>query len=45
MGMGGGLGGRELRGMMVTFTAVGTAIQQHGDATVKAPKPVVDLFT
>jgi uncharacterized protein YbjQ (UPF0145 family) len=45
MGMGGGLGGRELRGMMVTFTAVGTAIQQHGEVTVKAPKPVVDLFT
>jgi uncharacterized protein YbjQ (UPF0145 family) len=45
-GIGGGLtGGRELRGLMVTFTAVGTAIQQHEDATVKAPKPVVDLFT
>jgi uncharacterized protein YbjQ (UPF0145 family) len=46
VGMGGGLaGGRELRGMMVTFTAVGTAIHQHGKATVKAPKPTVDLFT
>jgi uncharacterized protein YbjQ (UPF0145 family) len=46
MGMGGGLaGGRELRGLMVTFTAVGTAIQQHGDATIKAPKPTIDLFT
>jgi uncharacterized protein YbjQ (UPF0145 family) len=46
MGMGGGLaGGRELRGLMVTFTAVGTAIQQHGEHTIKAPKPVVDLFT
>jgi uncharacterized protein YbjQ (UPF0145 family) len=45
-GMGGGLaGGRELRGLMVTFTAVGTAIQQHGDATIKAPKPTIDLFT
>ncbi|MGO9759919.1 MAG: heavy metal-binding domain-containing protein [Solirubrobacteraceae bacterium] len=46
MGMGGGLaGGRELRGLMVTFTAVGTAIQQHGDATIPAPKPTIDLFT
>jgi uncharacterized protein YbjQ (UPF0145 family) len=46
MGMGGGLaGGRELRGLMVTFTAVGTAIQQHRDATVKTPKPTIDLFT
>ncbi len=46
MGVGGGLaGGRELRGLMVTFTAVGTAIQQHGNATVQAPKPTVDLFT
>jgi uncharacterized protein YbjQ (UPF0145 family) len=45
-GMGGGMaGGRQLSGMMVTFTAVGTAIQQHGDATIPAPKPVVDLFT
>src|ERR1700683_1409147 len=45
MGMGGGLGGRELRGLMVTFTAVGTAIQQHGEATIPAPKPTIDLFT
>jgi uncharacterized protein YbjQ (UPF0145 family) len=47
-GMGGAVGGfgaRELRGMMVTFHAVGTAIQQHGNASVQAPKPVVDLFT
>jgi uncharacterized protein YbjQ (UPF0145 family) len=44
MGMGGGLvGGRELRGLMVTFTAVGTAIEQHGDHTVPAPKTTVDL--
>ncbi len=42
--LGGGVGMRELRGLMVTFTAVGTAIQQHGNATVKAPKPTVDLF-
>jgi uncharacterized protein YbjQ (UPF0145 family) len=47
-GMGGAVGGfgaRELRGMMVTFTAIGTAIHQHGDASVQAPKPVLDLFT
>ena len=43
--LGGGVGMGELRGMMVTFTAVGTAIQQRANATVKAPKPVVDLFT
>ena len=24
---------------------VGTAIQQHGDATIPAPKPTIDLFT
>jgi uncharacterized protein YbjQ (UPF0145 family) len=38
-------GGRELRGLMVTFTAVGTAIQQHGKSTVAAPKPTIDLFS
>jgi uncharacterized protein YbjQ (UPF0145 family) len=43
-GMGGGFGGGELRGMMVTFNAVGTAIRQHADAEIQAPKPVVDLF-
>ncbi len=43
--LGGGVGMREIRGLMVTFTAVGTAIRQHGDSTVEAPKPVVDLFT
>jgi uncharacterized protein YbjQ (UPF0145 family) len=43
--LGGGVGMREVRGLMVTFTAVGTAIQQHGKSTVTAPKPVVDLFS
>lgn len=46
-GMGGaigGFGGRELRGMMVTFNAVGTAIRQHEHAEIQAPEPVVDLF-
>src|ERR1700685_2306024 len=31
--LGGGVGMREVRGLMVTFTAVGTAIQQHGKST------------
>jgi uncharacterized protein YbjQ (UPF0145 family) len=43
-GMGGGFGASELRGMMVTFNAVGTAIRQHADAEIQAPKPIVDLF-
>jgi hypothetical protein len=29
---------------MVTFNAIGTAIQEHGQATVQPPKPVIDLF-
>jgi uncharacterized protein YbjQ (UPF0145 family) len=41
---GGGVGMREVSGMMVTFTAVGTAIQERSDITVKAPKPTIDLF-
>jgi uncharacterized protein YbjQ (UPF0145 family) len=43
--LGGGVGMREVRGLMVTFTAVGTAIQQHGKSTVTAPKPTLDLFS
>jgi uncharacterized protein YbjQ (UPF0145 family) len=43
--LGGGVGMREVRGLMVTFTAVGTAIQQHGKSTVTAPKTTVDLFS
>ncbi len=43
-GIGAGFGGRELRGMMVTFNAVGTAIRQHEHAEIQAPEPVVDLF-
>jgi uncharacterized protein YbjQ (UPF0145 family) len=43
--LGGGPGMQELRGLMVTFTAVGTAIKQDENHTIKAPKPVVDLFT
>jgi uncharacterized protein YbjQ (UPF0145 family) len=46
MGIGtvGGFGGREIRGLMVTFQAIGTAIRQHTHAAVQAPEPVVDLF-
>ena len=46
-GMGGavgGFGGREIRGLMVTFNAIGTAIHQHDHASVQAPEPVLDLF-
>jgi uncharacterized protein YbjQ (UPF0145 family) len=43
-GMGGGFGASELRGVMVTFNAVGTAIRQHEHAEIQAPEPVVDLF-
>jgi uncharacterized protein YbjQ (UPF0145 family) len=43
--LGGGVGMREIRGLMVTFTAVGTAIREDADTTVDAPKPVVDLYT
>jgi len=43
--LGGGVGMREVRGMMVTFTAVGTAIQQRAEHTIESPKPVVDLST
>ncbi len=42
--LGGGVGAGELRGLMVTFNAVGTAIRQREDATVHAPKPTLDLF-
>ena len=45
LGGGGVAGGRQLSGMMVTFTAVGTAIQQRAGSTVKAPKPTIDLWT
>ena len=44
-GMGAGFGARELRGMMVTFNAIGTAIHQHAEAEIQSPEPVVDLFT
>jgi uncharacterized protein YbjQ (UPF0145 family) len=43
--LGGGVGMREIRGLMVTFTAVGTAIREDAETTVEAPKPVVDLYT
>jgi uncharacterized protein YbjQ (UPF0145 family) len=40
----GGFGGREIRGLMVTFNAIGTAIFQHEHAAFQAPEPVIDLF-
>jgi uncharacterized protein YbjQ (UPF0145 family) len=43
--LGGGVGMREMRGLMVTFNVIGTAIHQRDDATVQPPRPVVDLFT
>ncbi len=42
--LGGGVGMREIRGLMVTFTAVGTAIRQGDDHTIPPPKPTIDLF-
>jgi uncharacterized protein YbjQ (UPF0145 family) len=42
--LGGGVGMREIRGLMVTFTAVGTAIRQDVDTNVEAPKTTIDLF-
>jgi uncharacterized protein YbjQ (UPF0145 family) len=42
--LGGGMAARERSGVMVTFNAIGTAIQEHGQATVQPPKPVIDLF-
>ncbi len=45
-GMGMGMAGnRELSGLMVTFTAVGTAIEQRGTATIATPEPTIDLWT
>jgi uncharacterized protein YbjQ (UPF0145 family) len=42
--LGGGVGMREIRGLMVTFTAVGTAIRQGDDHTIPPPKTTIDLF-
>jgi hypothetical protein len=38
-----GAGGSERKGLMVTFTAVGTAIHQHGDAPAYPPETTLDL--
>ena len=35
--LGGGVGMREMRGLMVTFNVIGTAIHQREDATVQPP--------
>jgi uncharacterized protein YbjQ (UPF0145 family) len=39
----GGYGGRERSGLMVTFTAVGTAIRQEQQSTIHPPETIVDL--
>jgi uncharacterized protein YbjQ (UPF0145 family) len=38
-------GTRELQGLMVTFDAVGTAIDQVGTPTPRTPKTIVDMFS
>jgi uncharacterized protein YbjQ (UPF0145 family) len=42
---GGGMGSRELAGLMVTFNAIGTAIEQREDAPLYPPEPAIDLTT
>jgi uncharacterized protein YbjQ (UPF0145 family) len=42
--LGGGMNARERSGVMVTFNAIGTAIQEHGQTRVQPPKTVIDLF-
>ena len=39
----GGMGTRERRGLMVTFNAIGTAIQQTGEPTLYPPEMTIDL--
>ncbi len=39
-----GFGSRERSGLMVTFNAIGTAIRQQQQASVRPPKPVLDLL-
>jgi len=41
--LGGGVGMRELRGLMVTFDVIGTAIRQREASFVQPPKPTIDL--
>jgi uncharacterized protein YbjQ (UPF0145 family) len=41
--LGGGMGMREVRGLMVTFDAIGTAITHSQNATPPTPKPIIDL--
>jgi uncharacterized protein YbjQ (UPF0145 family) len=41
----GGIAGRGAGGVMVTFEAIGTAIQEHGQATALVPEPVIDLYS
>jgi uncharacterized protein YbjQ (UPF0145 family) len=39
----GGMGTRERSGLMVTFNAIGTAIQQTGEPTLYPPETTIDL--
>jgi uncharacterized protein YbjQ (UPF0145 family) len=41
--VGGGMGGRERTGLMVTFNAIGTAIRQTETATLHPPEKMIDL--
>jgi uncharacterized protein YbjQ (UPF0145 family) len=41
----GGMAGRQAGGVMVTFEAIGTAIQEHGRSTPPVPEPVIDLYS
>ncbi len=41
--IGAGMGGRERRGLSVTFHAIGTAIRETEQATIWAPEPALDM--
>jgi uncharacterized protein YbjQ (UPF0145 family) len=41
--LGGGMGGRERSGLMVTFNAIGTAIRQTAETTLYPPETTIDL--
>ncbi len=43
--VGGGMGGRERTGLMVTFNAIGTAIHQTEATTLHPPETTIDLTT
>ncbi|HUB73275.1 MAG TPA: heavy metal-binding domain-containing protein [Solirubrobacteraceae bacterium] len=41
--LGGGVGMRELRGLMVTFDVIGTAVREREESFVHPPKPTIGL--